>query len=1057
MPRLRCRSAANYFFLWLIFSLVANFTWAQSETATVSGHVVDPSGLNVTGAQVKLVDIDRDTNTVGTSDRSGLYSFVNVRPGRYRLEVTATGFRVVNVTGLIVNVQEHLEQNFKLAVGSVAESITVEATSPLLNTESAAISTVIDRKYVENMPLNGRSFQDLILLTPGVVTNSPQESSSVGDSGEFSVNGQRTESNYYTVDGVSANTGAVAADTGPGLSGAVTAATALGTTQSLASVESLQEFRVQSSTYSAEYGRSPGGQFSFVTRSGTSQWHGTAFDYLRNDYFDANNWFNDYYGQSEPSLRQNDFGGILGGPVPLPGLYGDRNKTFFFFSYEGLRLIQPQASTVSYVPDNSLRQAPAPLDQALNAFPVANGPSLGNGLAEFIGSWSNPSSIDAYSVRLDHNLGERINAFFRFSDTPSNAVGRLIGNAGVPSTLQTFLFTSRTYTFGLTSAFSNRVNNEFRLNYSSNRSDVTYNLDNFAGAQAVNLAQLQGVNSAAGAYFVTVALSFGNDIPTLQQGLASTLQRQWNLVDSLSLSLGRHQLKAGVDYRRLAPLVKPGGTQVGYYFSGPNDVQTNNPATVTAADSAAIFPVYGNFSAFFQDEWKIASRLNLSLGLRWEVDPAPGVSQGQLPYTVIGADNLATMRLAPQGTLPWRTTWYNIAPRFGVSYALRDKPGRETVVSGGGGLFFDTGQQLGSLGYSGPGFSSIAFLGYASGPPVSFPVPISAVPSIQQVPSPPYNEVFAYAPHQQLPYTIEWNLTIGQSLGQFQALSASYVGSHASRLLQENQLYVAPFNPNFTYMAFFKNGLSADYDALQAHFQRRLNRHLTALAAYTWSHSIDYGSQNLSLPYMRGNSDFDVRHNFSSAFSYDLPSTSHRQIGRSLLAKWGIDNRFTARTGFPITLKGVGAINPANGQIYYTGLNLVQGNPAYVEGAACAAVYNNGLPCPGGRAVNPNAFTLAPNSQVGDAPRNFVRGFGTWQMDLAIRREFPIYERLKIQFRAEAFNIFNHPNLGYVNAFFGQPTFGQATATLNSSLGTLNPLYQMGGPRSMQFALKLQF
>ncbi len=713
---------------------------------------------------------------------------------------------------------------------------------------------------------------------------------------------------------------------------------------------------------------------------------------------------------------------------------------------------------MSYVPDNALRQVGAPLQQALNAFPVANGPSLGNGLAEFVGSWANPSSIDAYSIRLDHNFGDRVNAFFRFSDTPSTAISRLTGNIGVPSTLQTLLFTSRTYTFGLTSAFSTRVNNDLRVNYSSNLSNVTYGIEDFAGAQAVNLAQLQGINSAAGAYFVDVALSFGNDIPTLQQGLASTLQRQWNFTDSLSLSSGRHQLKVGFDYRRMAPLVKPGGTQVGYYFSDPNDVQTNNPATVTAADSAAIFPVYINFSAFAQDEWKIASGLNLSLGLRWEVNPAPGVSQGQLPYTVVGAENLTTMKLAPQGTLPWKTTRYNFAPRLGVSYMLRNKPGNETVLSGGGGLFFDTGQQLGSLGYSGPGFSSIAFLGYSSGgAPVSFPVPISDVPPIQQVPSPPYNEVFAYAPHLQLPYTLEWNLTIGQALGKFQALSVSYVGSHASRLLQENELAVGPFNPNFTYMAFFKNGLTADYDALQAHFQRRLNQNLTVLAAYTWSHSIDYGSQNLSLPYIRGNSDFDIRHNFSSAFSYDLPRLSHNWLGQGLLGNWGIDNHFTARTGFPITLNGIGAINPGNGQVYYAGLNLVQRQPVYVEGAACAAVYSNGLPCPGGRAVNPNAFSFAPESQVGDAPRNFVRGFGAWQVDLAVRREFPIHERLKIQFRAEAFNIFNHPNFGSVNAYFGQPTFGQATATLNSSLGTLNPLYQMGGPRSMQFALKLNF
>src|SRR5580700_1607106 len=203
MPRLRCRFVANYFFSWLLFSLVANFTWAQSETATVSGQVVDPSGLNLTGAQVKLVDIDRDTSTSVATNSAGLYMFPSVRPGRYRMAVTAAGFKVVNVTDVTVNVQDHLEQNFTLVVGSVSESITVEGGAPLVETESAAVSTVVDRNFAENLPMNGRSFQTLIQLTPGVVLTT----SSAASDGQFSVNGQRADSNYWMVDGVSANIG----------------------------------------------------------------------------------------------------------------------------------------------------------------------------------------------------------------------------------------------------------------------------------------------------------------------------------------------------------------------------------------------------------------------------------------------------------------------------------------------------------------------------------------------------------------------------------------------------------------------------------------------------------------------------------------------------------------------------------------------------------------------------------------------------------------------------------------------------------------------------------
>jgi len=301
-------------------------------------------------------------------------------------------------------------------------------------------------------------------------------------------------------------------------------------------------------------------------------------------------------------------------------------------------------------------------------------------------------------------------------------------------------------------------------------------------------------------------------------------------------------------------------------------------------------------------------------------------------------------------------------------------------------------------------------------------------------------------------------------------LTVSYVGSHGARLLELKSLNVQPFNSNFGNIHFYQNGLTSDYNALQVQYQRRLSRGLQSLVSYSWSHAIDYGSYDAFLPYERGNSDFDVRHNFTSAFMYDLPNPLGGKFAHALLNHWGSDARFTARTGFPITLNGSQAFDPTTGQTYNSGLNIVPGQPLYIYGSQCAAVYNNGLGCPGGRAVNPSAFSLQtgctstsclPGTAPGNAPRNFVRGFGAWQMDLAARREFPIYDRLKLQFRAEAFNVFNHPNFGTVNSTYCPAsagcTFGQATATLAGSLGGLSPLYQTGGPRSMQFALKLLF
>jgi len=1058
--------------------VISSPTLGQTELAGVYGRVADQTGAVIVDAEIEIKNVETNVSVTVKTNQDGLYTIPSLHPGHYLISARKPGFKTVTVTELELNIQDNVVRNFALQVGSIAETVTVTADQNNINTTDASVSTVIDRNYVENMPLNGRSFQDLILLTPGVVTNNPQNGATIGATGEFSVNGQRTESNYYTVDGVSANLAI-----SPGLSdaagttGSLPASTALGSTQGLVSVDALQEFRVQSSTYSAEYGRNPGGQFSFATRSGTNQWHGSAYDYVRDSIFDANDWFNNYFSLPKPELRQNDFGGTFGGAVGIPHLYDGKDKTFFFVSYEGLRLLQPQAATTTYVPDSAIRQdTPAPLQAVLNAFPVANGIDLGNGFAEFLGTGSNPSSINSTSIRLDHIVGDKLRLFFRFSDTSSSAAAH---DASVFSVLDSTAFTTRTYTLGATSSLSSKVSNEFRLNYSSNEATSSQALANVGGAKAVDLFQLQGLEQGIDAA-IEVALYFGIGAPnfhfaTISQSTASSKQQQWNVVDTVAASHGRHRTPFGFDFRRLTPSVNTSSPVAVYRYFSPNSVEANSVDEGFGESATPVFPIYTNFSAFVQDEWRLTPRLNVSMGLRWEVNPAPGAKKDQLPYTVEGANDLAEMTLAPQGTPLWKTTWYNFAPRLGIAYELRDTAGQEMIVRAGGGVFFDTGQQLGSYGYIGPGFSAIDFFGGLFGSPTSFPAaPAQINPPIINPPVPPYTSsvVFAFAPHLQLPYTWQWNASVQQALGKSQSLTVSYVGSHGSRLLETEELSVTPLNPNFGDVLFTRNGLTSDYNAIQIQYQRRLARGLQVLASYTWSHCSDYESQNAAIPYERGDCDFDVRQNYSTALSYDVPDINGNRFERTILHHWGLDARLMARTGFPVTLAGAPIVDPATGQTYNSGLNLVPGQPIYVYGTQCAAVYDAGLGCPGGRAINPNAFVLPagcgqfscpPGTAAGDAPRNFTRGFGSWQVDLAFRREFPIHERLTLQFRAEAFNVFNHPNFGTINSTYCSPsagpgcTFGQATATLANSLGGLSSLYQMGGPRSMQLALKLVF
>jgi len=1030
---------------------------AQSPNATINGIVLDPSGAAIAGAQVVVVNDATGVQYIAKTSGEGIYVVPNLPEGTYRVQVSISGFKTIIKPDIVLHIQDALAINFTLPVGAASEIMTVQGGAPLLNTSDGSLSTVVDHNFVENMPLNGRSFQDLILLTPGVVTISPMAGASLGYNGEFSVNGQRTESNSYSVDGVSANLGVI--PTSPvsvAASGSLPSATSLGTTQSLVSVDALQEFRVQSSSYSAEFGRTPGGQFDFVTRSGTSQWHGTVFDYVRNDLFDANDWFNDYYAQKEPPLRQNDFGGTLGGPVYLPRSWEGNGKTFFFFSYEGLRVTQPQPASVNYVPDVSLRQsAPSALQPVLNAFPLPNGLDLGNGLAEFTGTWSNTSSVDSYSLRLDQTAGEKLKLFFRFSETPSNSQQRGTGDYESPADNFYSFYKSRTYTAGWTSLFSARASDDFRLNYSSNEASSYAVVGGFAGGQSVNLAQLQGINEQTNPYSeVLFFLLFAGQYPVLTQFNEKGEQRQWNFVDTLDATFGRHQLKIGGDYRRLTPFGIPVNPYASYFYFDAASVEANAASGSVLSNSPA-YPLFTNFSAFIQDEWRLIPRLNLSMGLRWEVNPPPGTTNGNQAYTVEGS-SLSALTLAPQGTALWKTTWYNLAPRLGAAYTIRNSAGWETVLRGGGGVFFDSGQQEATRGFQGVGFTAVSSInGGFPVPPSQLNVPIVNPPVAPYTSAP----VYAFSPHLQLPYTLQWNGTIEQVLGKSETLTMSYVGAHAARLLETNEVDVSAFDPNFGTILFTQNGLTSDYNALQARYQRRLSRGLQALASYTWSHSIDYGSTYTTLPYTRGNSDFDVRHNFSAAFSYTPSVSLESKFARAVLGDWAFDDRLTARSGFPVTLDGMTNFDPATGQAYNSGLNVVPGQPVYLYGSQCVSVFGN--PCIGGRAINPNAFSVPSVNQVGDAPRNFLRGFGAWQMDLAVRREFPLHERLKLQFRADAFNIFNHPNFGYINPYYCSPgpgcTFGEATATLAESLGVLSPLYQMGGPRSMQFALKLLF
>jgi hypothetical protein len=1019
---------------------------AQSPNGSMNGLVLDPSDRVITGADILVINDVTGVKYSSKTNDQGIYVVPDLPPGPYRLQVSKVGFKTLIKPNIVLSVQDALSINFTLPVGGAFESLTVEGGAPLVNTESAAVSAVIDRKFVENMPLNGRSFQDLISMTPGVVTQSPQTGGqTIGSNGDFSVNGQRTESNVYTVDGVTGNIGAGTGTgfPGPANGGTIAASTALGTTQSLISVDALQEFRVQSSTYSAEFGRSPGGQFSLVTRSGTNDLHGSVFDYLRNNFFDANDWFNDHYGTRANALRQNDFGGTLGGPVVIPGVYNGRNSTFFFVSYEGLRLTQPQAATIQYVPDHYLRlQAPAAIQPILNAFPIQNGVDYGTqadpSLAQFIEPYSLPSQVDALSVRVDHTFGAKLAVFFRFGDTPSSTSSRLL------SAVQQQQLHTKTFTFGASSRLSSSGTNDFRFGYSSTSSRTQGTLDGFGGATPLNLADAMGADYGPSSYVNPFIFVSGVGTSSLATGLSDNRARQWNALDTYSWLAGHHQVKVGIDYRRIASPLDPPSPYTLVEFGSANSVVANSADFAFLVQYLSSEPVFNEIAAFAQDQWQLSPGVSLSYGLRWELDPAPSEASGNDAYTLLGSiADPSSLKLAPHGTRLWKTPWFNFAPRLGLAWQThKSKTGWETVVRGGGGVFFDTDNRLAAKGFNAFGFSAVQFF-------LSQPLPLTAAnfnfPSPTALPT--TSPVVAFPSHLQLPYTLQWNAAIEQGLGPNQTLTISYVGASGRRLVQTQEVSVASGNPDFSQVFILQSGVTSNYNALQLRFQRTMGHGLNALASYTWSHCLDFGSTDSSFPATRGNCDFDVRHNFQAGASWDLPQRQVLGPLGAVLTGWGVDGRVMARTAFPVPLQGNPITDPATGTVNYGGLNLLPHQSIYVHGSQY----------PGNRAINPAAFSLPPSGQFGDAPRNFVRGFGAWQLNLALRREFRLHERLSLQFRAEAFNVLNHPNFGYIDPTLTDATFGQATQMLNSSLSTMAAQYQQGGARSLQFALKLVF
>jgi Ca-activated chloride channel family protein len=727
--------------------------------------------------------------------------------------------------------------------GGISECVTVQ-TGP--NSETCILySSLSEIRTLQELPLQARSFTGLMTLSPGTSGNQPL--SGLG----LATNGLRATANEFKVDGVSANFGIAAGGESPGssASGNAPALTASGGTNGIASLDTIQELNIQTVPTEAEH--RAGAQVNLVTRGGTNDFHGSLFHFLGNDLFDANDWFANARGLEQPPRRLNLFGASFSGPI-------NRDHTFFFAAYEGMRLQQPLVG-ITDVPSLSARAA-APAGSLLNAFPLPTGPARSDGFAEFAASFANPARHDVGSLRIDHVLtsATTLRGRYSFADSDSSERG---ANGFSLNTTNRIHNRAQAITGTWFQTWSPTVVSELNANYSRSRVRSSYTLDDFGGASISD--QLPPSSFVFDLNSRHAAFMRGDEV--------ASLQRQVNLVGSVTGIAGTHEWKFGADYRRLSPIIGERPAEENVLLAGVlSRISFVNHVTPQRA-------AFNALSLYAQDKWKSTARLTLTYGMRWELAPPPS-SDGHA-LAVEKVDDPSQLKLAAPGTPLWKTTFGNLAPRVGLAYQLTKNA--DFVLRGAVGVAYEPGQERAGNVFA----NSIPFISGASSLPF-----------------------IAFDPHLRMPYAVDWTVSLQRDLGPEQQLSVAYVGSSGRRLIHTETLFDR--HPDFGFLRLVTNRGSSDYRALQLKFERSFPGGFSARVLYSWAQSLDNVSDDSERRVImtsvdpeldRGPSDFDVRHQFAGYLSYLLPAPTAHGLGNILFRNWAVDSIFNARSARPFS------------------------------------------------------------------------------------------------------------------------------------------------------------
>jgi hypothetical protein len=1084
---------------------------AQTFRGTILGTVTDNSGAVIAGATVTARNGATGLQRTTQTSADGSYSIPELPLGTYSITVTQSGFQTFVANGVVVDVATERRVDASLKPGSVSTKVEVSGDLlPQVETTSAELGGTLTADTIENLPVNGRDYQKLIYLNPGVAGSPDQISDSPGSYGTFSMNGSRGRSNNFLLDGTDMNDGY---RNDP----AINEAGVFGDPATILPIDAVAELRVLSN-YEAEYGRNSGAVINIVTKNGTDQLHGSVLEYFRTGKLGARNYFN-FAPDPKSPFNNNQFGGSLGGPII-------KDKTFFYMDYEGQRENGSQAGTTC-VPDPAQIAADGgatdPVIAALlarNPWPAPNVP--GTYGAQFVGQ-EDSGCPNGNNLSTSTSFFNRVDSFIGKIDHNFNTNNILTGRYYLGDSNQSFPFAQ--LAGGLLPGFNTVTPTRVQL--------ISLSYVTVINASQVNEARL-GWNRFAEGFFPqdqsfnpnSIGLDTGvgaNDggLPAItvgsfsQIGATSSIPRNrvdsnWHFVDNYSWKFGKHNVKFGYEFRRTTIMqVIDHNFRGGLSFGTLTDFLAGLPGGGKQVAGDSRRHTYQNSHAFFvQDEYRATSRLTFNYGLRWDYFGVTGAKSGQF-YTVDfsnGGSNVPTSQL-------YGKDLNNFAPRLAFAYDVTGKA--QTVIRGGWGLFYDAFSQdmfLGHLPWNcvfcpGPAYPGLGpnalVTGAASATALSATTPVYSGYS-------PEGDFFSVDPHMRTPYVQNFNLNIQQQLGRKMVLQVGYVGAKGTKLFQFldiNQPSLAQITaadlgcncinsygvprtvaPNFFYLNQEKSSANSIYNALQTSLRIASWHGLSSQANFVWSHSIDTASdledfepnqaqpQNSTNPAGdRGNSSFDIRRRFTWNYVYQFPK--HNGQMAKLTDGWGLDGILNLQDGQPWHLNyefqgdysgaGEGFDRPdVVGPIHYSS------NPTqYLDLSAFAAPCTWGNPANDGTVDETNC--IPGTRHFGNLGRNSLRAPSFKEFNFSLFKDTFLTEHVNLQLRAEFFNILNHPNfsnpllpnfignIGAPNAatgkyvFSGVPAYYQLTATGDVGIG--NPFLGGGGPRGVQFAAILKF